>query len=186
MWLDGLGVAKNGRAVLHWLAKAANQNHILAINMVGRCYELGWGTPVDKARAAQWYKAAADRGLDWGMYNYATLLALGEGVAEDKRAALDWFRKAAGLGNAKSMNYIGSFYEDGWVRSEEAAPKIRVIAFLIMKHRLSERYDGTLVTVKPAGEMLRSPASRPRPDHAHRRRRGFPGARESRQRTQER
>src|SRR3546814_1317302 len=28
---------------------------------------------------------------------------------------LDWFRKAAGLGNAKSMNYIGSFYEDGWV-----------------------------------------------------------------------
>src|SRR3546814_5805481 len=49
------------------------------------------------------------------MYNYATLLALGEGVAEYKRAALDWFRKAAGLGNAKSMNYIGSFYEDGWV-----------------------------------------------------------------------
>src|SRR3546814_17018656 len=49
------------------------------------------------------------------MYNYSTLLALGEGVAEDKRAALDWFRKAAGLGNAKSMNYIGSFYEDGWV-----------------------------------------------------------------------
>src|SRR3546814_458751 len=115
MLLDGVGVAKDERAALAWFAKAANQNHILAINMVGRCYELGWGTPVGKARAAQWYKAAADRGLDWGMYNYATLLALGEGVAEDKRAALDWFRKAAGLGNAKSMNYIGSFYEDGWV-----------------------------------------------------------------------
>src|SRR3546814_15567678 len=35
--------------------------------------------------------------------------------SSDLRAALDWFRKAAGLGNAKSMNYIGSFYEDGWV-----------------------------------------------------------------------
>src|SRR3546814_8414016 len=76
MLLDGVGVAKDERAALAWFAKAANQNHILAINMVGRCYELGWGTPVDKARAAQWYKAAADRGLDWGMYNYATLLAL--------------------------------------------------------------------------------------------------------------
>src|SRR3546814_5174799 len=46
-----------------------------------------------------------------------------------------------------------------------------------MKHRLSRRYDGTLVTVKPAGEMLRRPASRARADHAHRRRMGFPGAR---------
>jgi TPR repeat protein len=49
------------------------------------------------------------------MYNYATLLALGQGVAEDKAAALDWFGKAAALGNAKAINFVGSFHEDGWV-----------------------------------------------------------------------
>src|SRR3546814_6476149 len=38
MLLDGVGVAKDERAALAWFAKAANQNHILAINMVGRCY----------------------------------------------------------------------------------------------------------------------------------------------------
>eukprot|EP01032_Pedospumella_encystans_P006348 gene6348-7603_t len=49
------------------------------------------------------------------MYNYATLLALGDGVAEDKAAAFAWFERAAKLGNAKAINFVGSFHEDGWV-----------------------------------------------------------------------
>lgn len=87
----------------------------MALNMVGRCYDLGWGVAVDKARAADCYRIAAERGLDWAMYNYATLLALGHGVPEDKEAALAWFEKAATLGNAKAINFVGSFHEDGWV-----------------------------------------------------------------------
>jgi TPR repeat protein len=55
------------------------------------------------------------------MYNYATALALGEGVAEDKAAALAWFEQAAALGNAKAVNYIGSFHEDGWVVPRDMA-----------------------------------------------------------------
>jgi TPR repeat protein len=27
---------------------------------------------------------------------------------------LQWFRRAAELGHAKSLNFVGSFYEDGW------------------------------------------------------------------------
>jgi len=113
--LDGNGVAKDEPAALAWFTSAAAQHHLMAINMVGRCYDLGWGTAPDKARAAACYRIAAERGLDWGMYNYATLLALGDGVAEDKPAALAWFRKAAALGNAKAINFVGSFHEDGWV-----------------------------------------------------------------------
>lgn len=113
--LDGAGVAQDERAAFGWFNRAAAQGHLMALNMVGRCYDLGWGTPIDKARAAECYRISAGRGLEWGMYNYATLLTLGDGVAEDKAEALDWFRKAAALGNAKSHNYIGSFHEDGWV-----------------------------------------------------------------------
>ncbi len=115
MLLDGAGVPADPQQAIQWFAKAAQQQHVMAINMVGRCYDLGWGVGMDKARAAEWYKAAADRGLDWAMYNYATLLALGEGVEQDRPAALALFRKAAAMGNAKAMNFIGSFYEDGWV-----------------------------------------------------------------------
>ncbi|MDO7843709.1 tetratricopeptide repeat protein [Sphingomonas immobilis] len=120
MLLDGNGVAKDSPAALRWFTKAAAQHHILGLNMVGRCYDLGWGTVPDKARAAECYRVAAEAGLDWGMYNYATLLALGDGVAEDKAAALAWFRKAAATGagklsGAKAINFVGSFHEDGWV-----------------------------------------------------------------------
>lgn len=121
MLLDGIGVAKDPRAALGWFVRGAAQHHLMAINMVGRCYDLGWGTPPDKRRAADCYRIAAERGLDWGMYNYATLLALGHGVAEDKVAALAWFRKAAALGNAKAINFVGSFHEDGWVVERDMA-----------------------------------------------------------------
>ena len=104
-----------------WFNKAAAQGHLMALNMVGRCYDLGWGVAVDKGRAAECFRIAADRGLDWAMYNYGTALALGEGVAEDKAAALGWFEKAAALGNAKAVNHIGSFHEDGWVVPRDIA-----------------------------------------------------------------
>ncbi|MCX8475168.1 MAG: tetratricopeptide repeat protein [Sphingomonas sp.] len=111
MLLDG----GDPHAGFAWFNKAAAQGHLMALNMVGRCYDLGQGTPVNKARAAECFRIAAERGLDWGMYNYATALALGDGVAEDKAAALGWFEKAAAMGNAKAVNYVGSFHEDGWV-----------------------------------------------------------------------
>ena len=95
MLLDGTGVATDPAAALGWFTKAAAQHHVMALNMVGRCYDLGWGTRIDKARAAECYRIAAERGLDWAMYNYATLLALGDGVAEDVA------REALRLGAAK-------------------------------------------------------------------------------------
>ena len=115
--LDGTGVARDERAALGWFVKAAAQHHLMALNMVGRCYDLGWGSAVDKRRAADCYRVAAARGLDWAMYNYATLLALGDGVAEDKAAALCWLERAVALNGearAKAVNFIGSFAEDGW------------------------------------------------------------------------
>ena len=108
-------------AAFDWFNRAAAQGHVMALNMVGRCYDLGWGVPADKVRAAQCFRGAAERGLDWGMYNYATALALGAGVAVDKPTALDWFEQAAALGNAKAKNFVGSFHEDGWVVPQDMA-----------------------------------------------------------------
>jgi TPR repeat protein len=104
-----------------WFNKAAAQGHLMALNMVGRCYDLGWGVAADKGRATECFRVAAERGLDWAMYNYATALALGEGVAEDRPAALAWFEQAAALGNAKAINHVGSFHEDGWVVERDLA-----------------------------------------------------------------
>lgn len=111
-----------------WFNKAAAQGHLMALNMVGRCYDLGWGVDVNKRRAGECFRIAAERGLDWAMYNYATALALGEGVTEDKVAALGWFEKAAALGNAKAINHVGSFHEDGWVVPRDRAKAAKYYA----------------------------------------------------------
>lgn len=121
VWGQMLLDAGDGREGFAWFNKAAAQGHLMALNMVGRCYDQGWGVAINKARAAECFRIAAGRGLDWGMYNYATALTLGEGVAEDKPAALAWFEKAAALGNAKALNYVGSFHEDGWVVARDMA-----------------------------------------------------------------
>ncbi|TAM00788.1 MAG: sel1 repeat family protein [Paraburkholderia sp.] len=113
--LDGRGIARDPAAALTWFKHAANADHPMAMNMVGRCYEHGWGTAACASVAVYWFRLAARAGLDWGMYNYATALALGNGVDENRTEALAWFEKAAALGHAKSINLIGSFYEDGWV-----------------------------------------------------------------------
>jgi hypothetical protein len=128
MLLDGVHVARDARAGFGWFVKAAAQGHKMALNMVGRCYDLGWGVRIDKTRAAECFRIAAEQGLDWAMYNYATLLALGQGVAEDKATALGWFEKAARMGNAKAVNFVGSFHEDGWVVARDVAKAAKLYA----------------------------------------------------------
>ncbi|MFS2111877.1 tetratricopeptide repeat protein [Sphingomonas sp. Sphisp140] len=104
-----------------WFWKAAQQGNAMGLNMLGRCYDLGWGTPVDKLRAAECFRVAAEAGLDWGMYNYGSALALGAGLTQDKAAALGWFEKAAAMGHAKSTNFVGSFHEEGTIVPRDMA-----------------------------------------------------------------
>ncbi|MEG1082762.1 MAG: tetratricopeptide repeat protein, partial [Pseudomonas sp.] len=96
-----------------WFAIAAYQGNAMAHNMLGRCLEHGWGAEVDVPGAARHYRAAADLGLDWGLYNYANLLATGRGVVADQVQALACYRQAAEAGHAKSMNLLGRYLEEG-------------------------------------------------------------------------
>ena len=124
MLLDGAELPGDARAAFGWFNRAAAQHDMLALNMVGRCYELGWGVAVDLQRATECYRVAAEQGLAEAKYNYATRLAL----AEQHDAALDWFRQASrapGLIGAKVANYIGSFYEDGWSVEMDRAEALR-------------------------------------------------------------
>ena len=69
VWAQMLLDQGNAREGFAWFNRAAAQGHVMALNMVGRCYDQGWGVAVDKRRAAECFRIAAERGLDWGMYN---------------------------------------------------------------------------------------------------------------------
>jgi uncharacterized protein len=114
MLLDGMFVPADAKAALRWFESAAGGRHPEAMNMAGRCHELGWGTNVAPELAAAWYRKAATMGYAWGQYNLANLLLRGQGVAQDRRQALCWYQKAAAQGHAKSMNLIGRFHDEGW------------------------------------------------------------------------
>ncbi|WP_455926330.1 tetratricopeptide repeat protein [Pseudomonas putida] len=121
--LDGQGIERDPRLALTWFRIAAGQGHAMAINMTGRCLELGWGCTVDLAGAARHYRKAGELGLDWGLYNFAQLLTRGRGVGQDLAAAYGLFRQAANQGHAKSMNLLGRFHHEGVVvpRDEQQA-----------------------------------------------------------------
>ncbi len=112
--LDGRIVPRDTKSALQWFEAAAGGDHPEAMNMAGRCHELGWGTAVDPERAAGWYRRAAMKGYAWGQFNLANLLLHGLGVARDRREALAWYLRAAEQGHGKSMNLIGRFHDEGW------------------------------------------------------------------------
>ena len=129
--LDGQGIERDPVLAKRWFQIAANAGHLMARNMLGRCWEHGWGGPVDCTLASLEYRQAAEAGLDWALYNYANLLATGRGVTQDQNAAYQLYRVAAQAGHAKSMNLLGRYLEEGehcqadtWYQSPPGLPVV--------------------------------------------------------------
>lgn len=114
MLLAGQGCTADAHKAFEWFKSCANADMPMGMNMLGRCYENGWGTPSNLLLATYWFHQAAKTGLDWGMYNYATSLALGRGTEVNLAQAYHYLELACQQDHAKSWNLLGSFYEDGW------------------------------------------------------------------------
>jgi uncharacterized protein len=114
MLLEGQGLERDDPQALRWFVRAAERRDAEAMNMVGRCHELGWGTLIDFEIAAYWYCLSADRGHPWGQYNFANMLFDGRGIAMDHTEALGWYERAARQGHARAMNLLARCYEEGW------------------------------------------------------------------------
>jgi TPR repeat protein len=113
-YLEGIGCERHAQEAVYWFQQAAHQDAPAAMNMLGRCYENGWGASVDYALAAVWYRRAAAYGSDWGLYNYAHVLANGRGVPKDRAQAFVYFGLAAAAGHARAMHFLGQYHEHGW------------------------------------------------------------------------
>jgi TPR repeat protein len=121
MLLAGHGVAQDPVEALKWFSLAAEAGDVVAMNMVGRCHEMGWGTVASATTAAGFYRRSAERGFAWAQFNLAMLLFDGNGVAEDRSGALTLFLRAARGGNPKAMNMLGRYCEEAWAVRERAA-----------------------------------------------------------------
>jgi len=114
MLLEGHGAERDPAAAFRWFQLAARSGHPDAINMVGRCHELGWGTVLNTRMAAQCYRAAGEMGHAWANVNLAMLMLARDGAEGETNEILALLVRSARRGNAKAMNFIGQACEDGW------------------------------------------------------------------------
>ena len=68
---------------------------------------------MDFARAAEWYRRAADQGLPSAQFNVGYGYAHGIGIAKDEAEAVRWFERAAAAGHGMAQQSLGLAYLTG-------------------------------------------------------------------------
>lgn len=121
MLLDGHGTPRDLPAAFNWIQLAARSGGCDAMNMLGRCHELGWGTDVNLGIAAHCYRAAAELKHPWAQFNLACLILREDGVTGELTEALGLLARSARQGNIKAMNMLGRCCEEGWRGSQKSA-----------------------------------------------------------------
>jgi TPR repeat protein len=81
-------------------------------NNVGAAFENGLGCKQSYAKAAKWYRIAAEQGLNVAMSNLAFLYLNGYGTKPDKAEALEWFKRGAAAGCRKSKKMVEAVLGD--------------------------------------------------------------------------
>lgn len=95
------------------LMAKANAGNVEAEFMVGTKYELGAQVPKDPAKAAEWYRKAADKGYPQAQHSLGVLYEFGNGVPLDYATAIQWYRKAADMGFSPAEFSLGLSYVHG-------------------------------------------------------------------------
>src|SRR5438309_10016957 len=109
----GMHVSPDGKELIRWLTKAANQGYAPAEYELGRIYLYGRGIPVDYAQALTWEGKAAEQGDPRGQRDLAFMYERGFGVAADPGQAAEWNRKAAMQGNAEAQLQLAKGLDEG-------------------------------------------------------------------------
>ena len=64
---------------------------------------MGMGVEKDSAKAVEWYRKAAEQGLDSAQYHLGRCYEGGHGVTKDLTKAAEWYQKAADKGYDKKL-----------------------------------------------------------------------------------
>lgn len=100
-------------AAIESFRMAARSGEAMALTMLGRIHDRGWGVAPDPVQAADWFRRAVDAGEAWAMFNLADLHLSGRGVTRDTATAHALYAKAAQHGHVQALNMLGMLAESG-------------------------------------------------------------------------
>ena len=89
----------------------ANAGDIIAQNYLGLMY--AHGETKDDAKAAKWYRLAAEQGHASAQYHLGVMYSNGTGVPKDSVEALKWYHKSAERGHVSAQLRLASMYARG-------------------------------------------------------------------------
>lgn len=84
-------------------SESSRLTELMAIHSHGVDSELGRGAPQDLAKAAKWYRRAAELGYADAQNDLAKLYDDGRGVPQDNVKAYVWYSLAADQGNSRAV-----------------------------------------------------------------------------------
>ena len=113
IYSEGIGIARDDRAALDYLQKAAALNDTRAMLFLASLCTESRGSECDAKKSFEWCHKAAQLGDPLGMIVAAAALESGEGVARDAVKAHEWRLKAADAGLPVAMFLVGRDYEFG-------------------------------------------------------------------------
>ena len=122
--LMGFEEITNGNSAVgveYW-EKASAGGHLKATNDLAELYRDGaMGVPMNKPRALELFKKAADAGYPEAMGSLGVCYATGDCVAQDDREAFRWFTLAAEKGEQFAQKNLGVSYRTGRGTAENKA-----------------------------------------------------------------
>ena len=123
--------------MLELYLKAAERNHVKALNNLVLVYLEGQGVDPDATQAVKYAERMIKMEVGMGYYHMGVFLEQGIGVEQDRPASLAYFRRAADLGNAQGQYVVGKKLFE--VAADTPEPeRIRSIAVQMLECALAQ------------------------------------------------
>jgi TPR repeat protein len=135
-------ITPNPQKQAEWYQKAAEQDHLPAMNNLACMYRDGIGVNQSKEKAFELFLKAAQNELMLAQYNVARCFELGEGVVKNLDSAFDWYNAASKQGDAISLFKCGCFYFDGI-----GCPKDKKLGFDFFKQSAEKGHTQSIYLV---------------------------------------
>lgn len=107
------GEGKNYQKAFKLLKESAHAGHGFAQNLLGVCYEFGYGVTLDLRAAVEWYQQSSQQNISWGEWHLGVCYLYGRGVKKDERKGIALIKSACDKGLADALNELGFCYMKG-------------------------------------------------------------------------
>ncbi len=107
MVIAGRGIARDEKAGLEWLRKAAEAGHLPSYEALSGFYNFGMHVARDVPEAERLLRIPAQQGLASSQSLLGMLLLRGAGVEARPEEGMEWLRKAAAAGDLRGQAVLG-------------------------------------------------------------------------------